>query len=59
MNITTKGRLFTVSKELHVHCLECDNTFQETVDPFELACPHCLNTDPQTTVYIQEEDETD
>lgn len=61
MSITTKGRLFTVSNDLLVHCLDCDNTYRENEEILigcnnEEMCPYCLNQDTQRTVYVEETD---
>lgn len=35
-----------------VHCLECDDTFEEGNDTFIDTCPHCGNTETDKTVYL-------
>lgn len=37
-----------------VHCLECDNVYQESEELFLYTCPHCQNDNPYQTVYIEE-----
>jgi len=37
-----------------VHCLECDNLYEEK-DKFIEVCAHCDNDDTQRTVYLSEE----
>lgn len=38
--------------KLTVHCLDCDDIFQEAVPSIQ-ACPHCNNEDMQRTVYLE------
>jgi len=42
-----------------VHCLMCDNVFEEQTEEFIDTCPKCGNEDPFATVYLQREDEDD
>lgn len=37
-----------------VHCLECDNLYEEK-DKFIEVCPFCGNEDTKKTVYLSEE----
>lgn len=37
-----------------VHCLVCDNVYQESEELFLHTCPHCQNDNPYQTVYIEE-----
>ena len=39
-----------------VHCLDCDDTYDEHNWVFIPVCPHCGNTDTEQTVYLQEEE---
>ena len=42
-----------------VHCLQCDNVFEENKEFIEV-CPYCDNDDPMSTVYIvTKENDTD
>ena len=41
-----------------VHCLECDDTFEEENGTFVDTCPHCGNTDTERTVYLSHADES-
>jgi Zn finger protein HypA/HybF involved in hydrogenase expression len=42
--------------KLTVHCLKCDDIFQEAKQTI-LTCPHCNNADMQQTVYLQGDEE--
>ncbi len=43
---------------LTIHCLACDDTYEEHQGVIVEVCPHCGNSDMMNTVYMQEENES-